>query len=65
MSPLDALLARMTATPSLDKLERFAADWRAVEAEEQARAERKWEEQTDAYWAARSEDSDDGEEVAA
>jgi len=66
MDEFNALMKRMTATPALDKLERFAADWRAVEAEEQAKAERKWEAQTDAYWAARAEDGDDGaEEVSA
>lgn len=52
-------------TPFLDKLERFAADWRAIEAEEQAKTERKWDALTDDYWAARSADSDDGEEVEA
>lgn len=66
MDAFNKLLASITATPTLDKLERFAADWRAVEAEERAKAERKFEAQQDDYWAARAADEDDGaEEVAA
>lgn len=66
MDAFNALMQRMTATPTLDKLERFAADWRAAEAEEAAKAERKFEAKQDAYWAARAADEDEGaEEVPA
>ena len=59
------LLNRMMATPTLNKLEAFAADWRALEAEEQAHVERQREALSDAYWEARAANRDEGDEVAA
>ena len=66
MDQFNALLTRMTATPALDKLSKFTADWKAIEAQERADEEaerdRRLMDASDEIWAA---DRDDGEEVAA
>jgi hypothetical protein len=66
IDPVSKLLQSMTATPSLDKLSAWAADWKAIEAaeraEEEVRLDRRRMDESDDIWAA---DLDDGEEVAA
>lgn len=68
MDEFNALIKRMTATPNLDKLSAFAADWKAIEAaeraEEEAQLDRRRMDESDEIWAARLQD-DDGDEVEA
>lgn len=63
VDPLQALLTRMTATPSLDKLHAWASNVKLDD--EFVEDERRFEAKQDAYWAARAEDEGDGEEEVA
>lgn len=62
-SPFQSLMNRMMATPSLDKLSKWASNVKL--GEEFIEDERRFEAKTDAYWEARAADRDDDEEVAA
>lgn len=50
--PFGALLDRMTTTPALDKLSRFAAAWKKDEADEAAEHERRMQDRQDEMLAA-------------
>lgn len=66
MDEFNALLKRMTATPTTDKLSAFAADWKAIEAaeraEEEVQLDRRRMDESDAIRTAMLEDA--GDEVA-
>jgi hypothetical protein len=69
MEAFNALIGKLTATPTLDKLSAWVEDWKRIEAEEraeeEARHERRMQERQDEMLAAMRADRDDGEEVAA